>query len=84
MAHACNPSYSDGSVQENHCWHTAQGNSLQDPDPILKNLSQAKSWWTGSSCLALSSNPSTMKEREEGRKEGKKKDLSSFQSSMGR
>jgi hypothetical protein len=38
VAHACNPSYSEGRDQEDHGSRPAQANSLRDP--ILKNPTQ--------------------------------------------
>jgi hypothetical protein len=49
VVHACNPSYSGGRDQEDHCLKPAQANSLKDPIskiPITKN----KRWWSGSRC----------------------------------
>jgi hypothetical protein len=46
VAHACNPSYSGGRDQEDHGLKPAKANSLQDP--IVKNPSQKKGWWSGS------------------------------------
>jgi hypothetical protein len=45
VAHICNPSYSGGRDQEDHCLKPAWGNSSQDPiskKPIIK-----KGWWSG-------------------------------------
>jgi hypothetical protein len=61
VAHACNPSYSGGSDQEDHGLRPVWGSSSQDP--ISK-----KGWWSGSSGRAtayeaLSSNPSTAKKK---------------------
>jgi hypothetical protein len=48
VAHASNPSYSGGRDQEHHSSKPAQENSLQNP--ISKNPSQEKGWWSGSRC----------------------------------
>jgi hypothetical protein len=42
VAHTCNPSYSGGRGQEDHCSKPAQANSSQNP--ILKNPSQKQDW----------------------------------------
>jgi hypothetical protein len=47
-AHACNPSYSGGSDQEDRVLKPAGANS--SGDPILKNLSTKRGWWSGSRC----------------------------------
>jgi hypothetical protein len=45
-AHACNPSYSGGTDQEDCDLKPARANSSRDP--ILKNPSQKYGWWNGS------------------------------------
>jgi hypothetical protein len=48
VAHTCNPSYSEGSDQEDCCSKLARANSLRDP--ILKTSNSKKGWWIGSRC----------------------------------
>jgi hypothetical protein len=62
VAHTCNPHYSEGRDQEDHCLKSVQTNSSQDPiskKPITKiGLVE----WL--KVKALSSNPSTEKKKE--------------------
>jgi hypothetical protein len=46
VAHTCNPSYSGGRDQEDHCAKSVQANSSQDS--YLKKPVTKKSWWSGS------------------------------------
>jgi hypothetical protein len=46
VAHTCNPSYSGGRDQEDGGLKPVWTNSLRDP--ILKNPSQKKGWWSDS------------------------------------
>jgi hypothetical protein len=45
VAHACNPSYSEGRDQEDHSLKPAQANSSRDP--ISKNSYHTKKWADG-------------------------------------
>jgi hypothetical protein len=49
VVHTCNCSYSGGRDQEDGGSKPVQANSLKDP--ILKNPSQKKAWWSGSKPL---------------------------------
>jgi hypothetical protein len=48
VAHACKPSYSGGSDQED--WDAKPGFANSSWDPVSKNSSQKKGWWSGSRC----------------------------------
>jgi hypothetical protein len=48
VCHTCNPSYAGGRDQEDCSSKPAQANSLRDP--ISKNTSHKKGWWSGSKC----------------------------------
>jgi hypothetical protein len=48
VAHTCVLANSGGKDQEDRGLKPAQGNSWQDP--ISKNPSQKKGWWSGSRC----------------------------------
>jgi hypothetical protein len=50
VAHACNPSYSEGRDQEDCGSKPAWANNSQDP--ILKKTNHKKVWWSDSRCRA--------------------------------
>jgi hypothetical protein len=62
VAHTCNPSYSGGRDQEDHCSKLAWANSLRDP--ILKKAHHKKGLVKWLMMQALSSNPSTSKKKK--------------------
>jgi hypothetical protein len=48
VAHACNPSYSEGKDQEDRSSKPAWVNTSSAP--ILKKTITKKGWWSGSTC----------------------------------
>jgi hypothetical protein len=61
MAHACNPSYSEGRDQEDHSLKPAQANSLWDG--ISKKIFTRKGWQRGSRCRSWVQTPVPQKKK---------------------
>jgi hypothetical protein len=70
VAHTCNPHYSEGRDQEDHCLKSVQTNSSQDPISKMHNTKMG--WKSGANGTApttkheaLSSKPSNTKKKKE-------------------
>jgi hypothetical protein len=81
VAHACNPSYSEGRDQEDHSSKPAWPNTSRDP--IWKKKSQKKGWWSGSRCRPWVQVPVPQK-KEEKKREREKRHSSKFPHETGR
>jgi hypothetical protein len=64
VAHACNPSYSEGSDQEDHSLKPAQANTSRDPISEKKNPTTKIGLVEWLKAKALSSSPITVKRKK--------------------